>query len=190
MKITTLTLASGMVFLAVTAVAQTQKGNWEVSAMGSFNSGWVTSGDLSSSSLKVYNGGLGLGYFLTDHWELEGNVLVLGAVGGGANLNLVQLTLGANYNFNIERLLPFTEGKTVPYIGAGIGGFIVGGGVEDDNADSDHYAAVMGEGHVGVRQFVSQNVSLDLQIGYQYLPLPEGVSLNDVTANFGLSFYF
>ncbi|HEV2319895.1 MAG TPA: hypothetical protein VGV18_09105, partial [Verrucomicrobiae bacterium] len=90
-------------------------------------------------------------------------------------------------NFNIQRLLPFTEGKTVPYLGAGLGGFIVEGGVPD--AGSGHFGEVMGEGHAGVRQFVSQDVSLDFQIGYQYLPLP-GVSLNDVTANVGLSFYF
>lgn len=188
MKITIFTIAASLTLLAGTAFAQTQKGDWEVSVMGSFNSGWITSGDLESSSLKVYNGGVGLGYFLTRHWELEGNATFVGAVGGGANLNLVQLTLGANYNFNIENLLPFTQGKTVPYIGAGLGGFIVGGGIEDD--DSDHYAAVMGEGHIGVRQFLSPNVSLNFQVGYQYLPLPESVSLNEVTANLGLSFYF
>jgi hypothetical protein len=48
--------------------------------------------------------------------ELDANALVLGAVGGGANLNIVQLTLGANYNFNIQRLFSFTEGKTVLYL--------------------------------------------------------------------------
>jgi hypothetical protein len=190
MRITTLTIAASVAMITSAAVAQTQKGDWDVSVLGSFNSGWITSGGLSTSSLKVYTGGAGLGYFLTDHWELDGNAIFMGAVGGGANLNLVQLTLGANYNFNIQRLLPFTEGKTVPYIGAGIGGFIVGGGISDDSSDSsDHYGAVMGEGHVGVRQFLSPKVSLDFQVGYQYLPL-SGASLNDVTANLGLSFYF
>ncbi|MGH7943352.1 MAG: hypothetical protein ACREFR_20015 [Limisphaerales bacterium] len=187
MKIAKITIAGGLALIASVAVAQTQKGDWDVSVLGSFNSGWITSGSISTSSLKVYNGGAGLGYFLTDAWELDGNALVLGAVGGGANLNVVQLTLGANYNFNIQRLLPFTEGKTVPYVGAGLGGFIVGGGVTD--VGSGHFGAVMGEGHAGVRQFLSQDVSLDFQVGYQYLPLP-GVSLNDVTANIGLSFYF
>jgi hypothetical protein len=178
-----------MVLLAGSAFAQTQKGDWEVSVLGSVNSGWVTSGGISTSSLQIYTGGAGLGYFLTDHWELDGNALLMGAVGGGANLNLFQLTLGVNYNFNIQRLLPFTEGKTVPYVGAGVGGFIAGGGVSGDDSGSDHYAAVMGEGHVGVRQFLTPKVSLDFQVGYQYLPLP-GASLNDVTANLGLSFYF
>lgn len=190
MKITTFTMAAGMMLLAGSAVAQIQKGQWDVSVLGSFNSGWITSGDITTTSLKVYTGGAGLGYFLTDHWELDGNATLLGAVGGGANLNVVQLTLGGNYNFNIQRLLPFTEGKTVPYIGAGLGGFIVGGGISGDgDSGSDHYAAVMGEGHVGVREFLSQDVSLNFQVGYQYLPLP-GASLNDVTANVGLSFYF
>lgn len=187
MKITPFTIAGSILLLASTAVAQVQKGDWEVSALGSFNSGWITSGDSSTSSLKIYTGGAGIGYFLTGHWELEGNVLAMGVVGGGANLNLVQLTLGANYNFNIQPLLPFTEGRTVPYVGAGIGGVIVGGGISSD--DSDHSGALMGEGHVGVRQFLSQDVSLNFQVGYQYLPLP-GFSLNDVTANVGLSFYF
>ncbi|HEV2319042.1 MAG TPA: hypothetical protein VGV18_04785, partial [Verrucomicrobiae bacterium] len=92
MKITTFTITGSVLLLAGTAVAQTQKGNWDVSVLGSFNSGWITSGSISTSSLKVYNGGAGIGYFLTDHWELDANALVLGAVGGGANLNIVQLT--------------------------------------------------------------------------------------------------
>jgi len=189
MKMTSFAIAGSLILCAGTAFAQVHKGDWEVSVLGSVNSGWVTSGDISTSSLKVYTGGAGLGYFLNDHWELDGNAIIMGAVGGGANLNLFQLTLGGNYNFNIERLLPFTEGKTVPYIGAGLGGFIAGGGVSDGSSDSDHYGAIMGEGHVGVREFLSQDVSLNFQVGYEYLPL-EGASLNEVTANLGLSFYF
>jgi hypothetical protein len=76
-KISIFTIASSVLLFAGSAFGQTQKGDWEVSVLGSVNSGWVTSGGISTSSLQIYTGGAGLGYFLTDHWELEGNAIIM-----------------------------------------------------------------------------------------------------------------
>lgn len=184
------TLVGSIVLLVGTANAQTEKGKWELSLLGSYNCGWISAGDYNSQTLQIYDGGLGVGYFLSKPLEVKLDAAILGAGGGGVNMAVVPVTLGLNYHFNIERLSPYTEGKTVPYIGAGLGGAFATGGITDLNTGgSQTTGCIMFDAHVGLKQFVSKNVSLNFQVGYQYLPLPF-INLNNITAGVGLSFYF
>jgi outer membrane protein W len=190
----TLAIVGSIALLASTAVAQTEKGKWDVSLLGSYNCGWI-GGSVNSGTLQVYQGGLGLGYFITKPLEIKLNGSVLGASAGdsgsfGGSFTVIPVTIGADYHFDIERLLPYTQGKTVPYLGAGLGGAIFTGNAGAlGKSESATMGALMVDGHVGLKQFVSKDVSLNLQVGYQYLPLP-GISLNNVTVGVGLSFYF
>lgn len=174
-------IVAGTILLATTALAQTQKGKWDLSFSGSYNAAWVSAddSDFSTDSMQVYSGTVGVGYFLTDPLEIKGNISIIGLNGGGMNAYVVPLTVGVDYHFN-------TKNKTVPYVGLAVGVYIVGGGFEED---SGAIGGVLGDGHAGLKQFLSEDVALDFRVGYQYAPLP-GVSLNNVTASIGLSFQF
>jgi hypothetical protein len=171
----------GATLLASTALAQTEKGKWELSFAGALNSGWLSQDEqnVSSDTLTVYSGAVSGGYFMTDALEIKGNIGFLGFSSGEINAYLVPLTIGLDYHFN-------TKGTTVPYLGVAGGAWVVGGGFKDE---TEAFGGVLGDAHVGIKQFLKKDVSINLEVGYQYAPLPI-VSLHNVTARLGLSLMF
>jgi hypothetical protein len=179
--------AGGVTLLAIAVTAQTAPNKWELSLLGSFNHTWVDSPLSVDNSLNLYDLSVDIGYFVSHPLELRAGFSIMGfdgAIGSDADQGnvsgfVVPLTLGADYHFN-------TKHKFVPYVGFSIGIFVTGAGFGQDVAAM---GSVMGDAHVGFKQFLADNVALNCQLGYQYSPLPF-VDLNTVTANLGISFFF
>ncbi len=173
---------------ASTAIAQTEKGNWELALSGSFSHTWVNSEFDVDNSLDIYTGSLTTGYFFTRGLEAKLGLSVVGingslgagALEGSANAWVVPVTLGLDYHFN-------TGSKFVPYLGGALGTYVVGAGFGEDWTAA---VGVLADGHGGLKQFVKDNVAIDYRVSFQYIPLPDSISLNTVTFSIGLSFYF
>jgi outer membrane protein W len=172
LKLTCITI--GAALLALPAFAGTQKGQVELSLSGSGT--WGVSGNGKDSKSVV--GTLGLGYFFTDALELKGNVVGSWASAPGMDdVTTVTLLGGPDYHFNLK------DSKLVPYVGVYGGALIY-----DTGHDSETTWLV--DGHVGVKYFIGERTTLNLQVSYQeYFP-DQGEDTGAVVFSLGVSYFF
>lgn len=181
-----LSCLSGIVVAATlvagTAFGQTEQGRKELSLSGAYSAAWLSAdyAELNTRVTHVYVGTLGVGYFVTDALEAKVNLSVVGASAGTlADIYVIPITLGLDYHFN-------TKKTAVPYLGAAVGVYAIGGGFADV---SQTLGAAMANVHVGLKYFATKRAAFDCQVGYEYIPLPV-VTLNSTFVTVGIGVYF
>ena len=184
----TSSLAAAAILLADNGAAQTEAGKWQLSLGGSYSHSWVNSDVAVDTSLDIYSGSVDFGYFMLRSLEIKGGISVIGIDGslgtagveGSANAWVVPVSVGLDYHIN-------TRSKFVPYVGGALGVYVVGAGFGEDWGAA---VGVTGQLHAGLKQFVKENVAIVYQVSYDYIPLPDDVSLSTVSFSIGLSFMF
>ncbi|NNM35397.1 MAG: hypothetical protein HKO53_20145, partial [Gemmatimonadetes bacterium] len=131
-------------------------------------------GNLQFSSEQDLNGVLGgsLTRFLTDQFEVGVTSLLLftnGDIGG---------SLGGLFQFNVTN-----QSLWLPYIGVSSGVLWIGG---------ETLGGVSGDFRIGIRRFVSENVSFNVEVSqrYQYEDEFQWDEFDVIPVSFGLSVFF
>jgi len=111
--------------------------------------GSLTSAD-DADTLTVSASG---GYFFTDTLELQGTVLLISSSSGGSDVTV------SGYGANANLYLPGNNQDIIPYIG---GGAVLILTDFDGTTDS----AIGFNGQMGIKQFLTEEVSLNYQAQY------------------------
>ena len=173
-------LALGLAILApMSAVAEVEAGDWEVG----FDIGETDFDQDVADGSDIRVGGR-MGFFFTDHFELEGQVAVSSTDDAGVDLDLTTGMVNAVFNFN-------PGGSFVPYIfvGAGVATLDVGFAgpgftVADISDESFAY-----QGGVGGRIFFGGDFALRLELS-QLVEETFGESSEHTSGTVGVSWTF
>jgi hypothetical protein len=183
-------IAAGTGLLALSAFAGTEAGNLEVEGAASLqfqdqhSSG---GGGTQNNTDTLYQGQIGLGYFITDAVELKGNAVFQGSAirGNGNNNDNYSFFIlgGVDYHF-------FTKEHIVPYVG------IYGGvdlGESSGGGTSTTTTGGVVDVHGGMKQFVGERTSIDYRLSYQYISLSGGgfdQTINALVFSVGVTYQF
>ena len=167
-KLTLLALIAVLLcaFTSNMAFAGTKAGNTEIAANISVSKSLNDNNDST-----IYQVATHIGYFLTDAIQIG----IAGLVSGDfddSDSTVGYAGAAVDYHFN-------TSGNTVPYVGLGVGAFIFAGEPE-----------LAGEGRVGIKQFVSERVSINYLVSYQRSLDSDSDDDGTVRGSIGLGFYF
>lgn len=165
---------AGLALLPMTGFAGTEAGKIELTGMGSYTHSWSSEG---GGGQNTYLGSLGVGYFFTDALEAKINGTFVGFSGSGSTMYAVQITAGPDYHF-------MTTGNLVPYVGV-YGGVILMKGSFGGGDTSETGAMI--DGHVGLKQFLSERMAIDYRVAYQYWSISD-TSINNLMVMIGLSY--
>jgi len=168
----------GATLLAGQALAGTEAGRSELSVSGSYSYEWVPS-EGSGNGVNNFLGTVGFGHFFTDALELKFQGVFDAMTGHGTTIETLEFMIGPDYHF-------MTKGSFVPYIG------VYGGILELEAGAFGGSTATTGgmvDGHIGLKQFVSERASIDYRLSYQYWNI-SGSELDSIIASVGLDYEF
>lgn len=156
------------------------KGTLEYSSSLSFDRSTFSSseGDVSFSQTHLSAAG-GVGWALSERWELGGAVLAQHRALAGEGQNGLGASAGAIVNF--ER-----QGNLVPFVSASIGA------INYFNSGQNDRVLLLPIVRAGFRSMIRDNVSLNASIGYQHESNPESTfkgSANVFDVGVGASFF-
>jgi len=152
-------------------------------SLGAFLTGQRTEigyeGDTFESNQTIFQGSLG--YFVTDHVEINFAPTIIGIEVEGEDSTLYSYFGNVKYNF-------YNAGWTViPYIGLQAG---ISGVEYDDDSDSNFAYGGMG----GLKIFVTEDLSLDLELNYLMTEFDIGddetVDMDTLALFLGFKYYF
>ena len=158
---------TGLIMLAVlmntgnTFAVDSLKGNWSLGLYSALNHSEIetAAAETYESDLKILNASLG--YFWTDHIEISFSPTFATLEVEGAEMSVYNYFGSLQYNF-------YSSGwQAVPYIGLQAGMTGIELKYEDDSyEDTDFSFGWMG----GLKAFLTENVSLDIEYNWLYTP--------------------
>jgi hypothetical protein len=161
-----------LLFLGVSAEAGTRGGASQLSLFANFSSSWLDtgdddegSGDEEDEAVGLFIGGISYSYFFGPHFSLGLSGTVVGGGSGETTFSTVFLSVRPDL---------YLGGDTVvPYIGVDVGiATMSTDSGDDDSSDEDSgQGGLLLGGHAGLKFFIGENASLDLEAGLKRFTL-------------------